>query len=391
MFKHSQLLVLSISVFLLMLGDGMVLALLPKTVISLTNSNLYVGYLASTYALAQVMSQLPIGMLSDRWGPKFFVLLGYVLSFIAGLLFYFTNDVNLIFWGRVLQGIAEAPLLSLAPALLSVRYSADKGKAIGIYNASIYLGLTAGPFLRVVLLQGWSDHQIFLLYAVLCLIGAIIICCSMRNQLERQSTVKETMNINSCLTLMKNPQTLAVLWGITLYGAGFGIFMTLIPAFLLTLKGYNQSYINIFFSLFYVAISLAQITIGWLSDRLGRLLFMVLGMLIAATGTAISIYFDHLALTVILCFSSFGLGAYYLASMAFLNEKVPANFKGAISGIYYVFWGIGMFWGPLMLTGYIQANSYQAGFQMFSVILMVQVVLLSIAKPYQTQATKDMQ
>jgi MFS family permease len=86
-FKHSQLLVLSMSAFL---GDGMVLALLPKTVISLTNSRLFAGYLASTYAMAQVMSQLPIGVLADRWGSKFFVLMGYIVSFIAGLLFYLT-------------------------------------------------------------------------------------------------------------------------------------------------------------------------------------------------------------------------------------------------------------------------------------------------------------
>lgn len=391
MFKHSQLLVLSISVFLLMLGDGMVVALLPKTVISLTNSNLYVGYLAASYAVAQVMSQLPIGMLSDRWGPKLFILLGYVLSFIAGLLFYFTTDVNLIFWGRVLQGIAEAPLLSLAPALLSVRYSADKGKAIGIYNAAIYLGLTAGPLLRIMLLPRWSDHHIFLLYPILCLIGGIIICFSMRNQFERQSTVKKTLNLGSCLSRMKNPQALVVLWGITLYGAGFGIFMTSIPVFLLILKNYDQSYINLFFSLFYVAISLAQITIGWLSDRLGRLLFMSLGMLIAATGIAVSSYFDQFELIAILFLSGFGLGAYYLASMAFFNEKVPAGCKGAVSGIYYIFWGIGMFWGPLLLTGYIEVNSYQAGFQLFSVILLIQVVLLFITQPYQTQVANDMQ
>jgi MFS family permease len=370
-----------------MLGDGMVLALLPQTVITLTNSSSCVGYLASTYAFAQVMSQLPIGILADRWGSKFFVLMGYIVSFIAGLLFYLTDNVNLIFFGRVLQGIGEAPILSLAPAVLSLRYSADKGKAIGVYNASIYLGLTVGPFLRVVLLQRWSDNLIFLLYAILCFIGAIIIGC-MKTKLESKSTVKETLRIKSLLNLMKSPQILTVLWGITLYGAGLGIYMTIIPTFLLIIKGYNQSYINIYFSLFYVAISLAQIAIGWLSDRLGRQVFMVIGMLAAAAGLAISSYFDHFVLNIMLCFSSFGLGTYYLASMAFLNEKVPTSYKSAISGIYYLFWGIGMFWGPLLLNGYIQGNNYQAGFQMVSLMMMIQAILLFITKCYQPRVMK---
>jgi MFS family permease len=387
-FKHSQLFILSISAFLLMLGDGMVLALLPQKVISLTNSSSYVGYLASTYAFAQLLSQLPIGMLADRWGLKFFVLMGYIVSFIAGLLYYLTNHINLIFWGRVLQGIGEAPILSLAPAMLSLRYSADKGKGIGVYNASIYLGLTVGPFLRVVLLQRWSDNLIFLLYAILCLIGTIIIGC-LKNKLASESIVKEKLNIKELLILVKNPQIVTVLWGITLYGAGVGIYMTIIPAFLLILKGYNQSYINIYFSLFYVAISVAQIAIGWLSDRLGYKLFMVIGMLTAAAGLAISSHFDRFALTIVLCFSGFGLGAYYIASMAFLNEKVPASYKGAISGIYYLFWGIGMFLGPLLLNGYIQGNNYQTGFQIFSLMMMVQAALLFIVKFYQPEITKD--
>jgi MFS family permease len=378
--KHYQLFLLSLAVFLLMTGDGMVLALLPKVVITLTNSSASVWHLAAAYALAQVLSQLPVGMLADRWGSKPFILLGYILSIIAGLLFYFANNVHLILFGRVLQGIGEAPLLSLAPALLSVRYFANKGKAIGIYNAAIYLGLTLGPFLRVMLLKDWSDHQVFLLYAVFCFISALIISYSMKPHRNSQHTDGEMVTIRGCLTLMKDPHIAAVLWGITLYGAGFGLFMTVIPAFLLTVKGYSQSSINIFFSVFYVAISLAQLTIGYLSDRLGRQLFMVTGMLIAAAGIAASVYFHSFALTLILCFSSFGLGAYYLASMAFLNEKVPAGFKGAISGIYYLFWGIGMFWGPMLLSGYIQDNSYQSGFQMFSAILILQVILLLMTR-----------
>jgi len=372
-----------------MLGDGMVLALLPQKVISLTDSSLFVGYLASTYALAQVISQLPIGILADRLGSKLFILMGYILSFFAGLLFYFTNSVNLIFCGRVLQGIGEAPILSLAPALLSLQYSTNKGKAIGVYNASIYLGLTVGPLLRIVLLKEWSDSQIFLFYAVLCSIGAIINGCSLKNKKKEQVAIRDTINLKSALVFMKHPQTLAVLFGITLYGAGFGIFMTIIPAYLLIVKHYNQTYINVYFSIFYIAISLAQVVTGWLSDKLGRQLFMLTGMLVAALGLGTSSYFGHFALTVILGLSSFGLGTYYLASMAFLNEKAPESCRGVISGLYYLFWGIGMFWGPLLLADYIQGNTYQSGFRIFSLALIIQVILLFITRIRYFQPTRE--
>ncbi len=82
--------------------------------------------------LALVFSQIPIGILADRVGYKHFIQIGYLLSFSAGLLYTFTNSLNLLFWGRIMQGIGEAPILSMAPALLSLQYSTNKGKAIGL-------------------------------------------------------------------------------------------------------------------------------------------------------------------------------------------------------------------------------------------------------------------
>ncbi len=380
MLRDKQLFGLCLAIFLLMLGDGMVLALLPQQVFSMTSSQLFVGYLASTYAVAQVMLQLPIGMLADRFGSKRFILLGYILSFAAGLLFYFTGSVSLIFGGRILQGIGEAPLLSLVPVWLSLQYSSNKGKAMGFYNASIYLGLTIGPLWRVRWLKEWSDNQVFLLYSILCFTGLAITHFSLKNATKIQVMVRNTSNLKEYFVFLKNQQTLVVLAGIVLYGAGFGIFMTVIPAFLLIVKHYDQSYVSIFFSLFYGAISLAQIVTGWLSDRLGRQAFMLIGMIMAAAGIGTASYFDHFVLIIILSIASFGLGTYYLASLAFLHEKASVSFRGAVSGVYYLFWVIGMFGGPLILAGYIQNNSYQAGFRIYSLMMTVQSVLLVILR-----------
>ncbi|SFG79238.1 Predicted arabinose efflux permease, MFS family [Desulfotomaculum arcticum] len=385
MVRHKQIIGLSLSAFLLMLGNGMVQALLPQKVISLTGSSSLVGYLASTYALAQVLSQLPIGIRADRIGFKLFIIMGYLLSFSAGLLFYFTDTVNLIFVGKILQGIGEAPILSLAPALLSLQYFATKGKAIGTYNASIYLGLTAGPLVGVLLFKTWSDTQIFLFYAVMCLLGAVINSCSLENKADGEASAKDTHTLKSISVFFKDPQVLVVLLGIALYGAGFGIFITIVPAFLIMFKHYDQSYIGIFFSLFYIAISLSQLITGWLSDRLGRQLFMVVGLTVAAAGLRLSSTFEHLGLAVILGVSSLGLGIFYIASMAFLNENVPISLRGTISGMYYLFWGIGMFWGPIILGIYVDGKGFFSAFHLLASLSALEVMLLLLARRFKAK------
>jgi MFS family permease len=84
--------------------------------------------------------------------------------------------------------------------------------------------------------------------------------------------------------LAKDRQTAIVLVGIALYGAGYGAFLTNVPAFLIAVKGFNPSLVGIFFSLFYVAISASQVLTGQLSDKYGRKLFMIIGLYTSGIG-----------------------------------------------------------------------------------------------------------
>jgi hypothetical protein len=68
-------------------------------------------------------------------------------------------------------------------------------------------------------------------------------------------------------TLLAHPGTLAVFSGIILYGAGYGISLTVLPGFLIQEKGFTQAQVGGFFTLFYVGISLSQIITGPVSGR----------------------------------------------------------------------------------------------------------------------------
>ena len=51
-----------------------------------------------------------------------------------------------------------------------------------------------------------------------------------------------------------------------------------------------------------------------------------------------------------LTLASAGLGVFYLASMIFLNETVDERLKGTISGAYYLFFGVGLCFGPPLFS-----------------------------------------
>jgi MFS family permease len=157
--------------------------------------------------------------------------------------------------------------------------------------------------------------------------------------------------LKDLVKILKWRGPLLTLVGILLYGAGYGIFISVLPATLIQGKGFDQSSIGWFFTLFYIAISVSQLVVGPLSDKHGRKMYMISGLLMVAFGFA---SFDAMpgAWTYVpLGLASLGLGFFCVSSLAYLNECVPSSLRGSISGCYYLFWGGGYFLGPLFIGG----------------------------------------
>lgn len=68
-----------------------------------------------------------------------------------------------------------------------------------------------------------------------------------------------------------------------------------------------------------------------------------------------------------LILAAFGLGAFYLASMARLNDAAPPELKGSISGAYYLAWGPGM---SMVQTVWDEIPAYYPGIDIDEFIIM---------------------
>lgn len=377
--RYKSLIALNVSAFILMLGVGMIVALLPQRIMALSNSVSTVGYLASAFAVTYVLTQVPIGNLADKVGFKILLTLGYLLCGFTGLLYYWAGTPALILLGRSLQGIAEVPIWALAPALLSLQYTNTKGKAIGIYNASFHLGLSAGPLLGLLLIQlAGQDNPAFLFFAVLSFVGGLIVFLFVENPRSGEVVNVEQFALNDILRFVTNRLTLVVLLGIALYGAGYGLAVTIIPAFLISAKGFDRAAISLSFSLFYISISLSQLIAGPFSDKRGRQGLMVCGLVLAAAGLALFSPVQQPWINASLTLASLGLGMFCVSSMAYLNEGVSDSLKGTISGAYYLFWGLGYFLGPLAAGALGNSIGLSISFYLLSGLVGIETILLVV-------------
>lgn len=368
------LFVVSLAASLLMIGVGMIVALLPQRVLDFSGSLQSVGHVASVFALSYLLVQLPIGNLADRLGAKPFLVLGYLLCAISGIAFFYAGSSEAIFLGRFIQGAGEAPIWALGPALLSLAYPHAKGKVIGIYNASIHTGLTVGPLLGILLFPRGDENLPFLLFAALCLSGGVTVLLFLpRAPLAASPAVSRTPRLRELAGLIAVRGPLVALTGVLLYGAGYGIFVSVLPAQLALSGGFDNVAIGVFFALFYVAISLAQLIVGPLSDRHGRHPYMIAGFAMAAVGFASFAPLPYPWTYAPLTLASFGLGVFCVSSMAYLNECVPEGLKATVSGSYYLSWGLGYFLGPIVVGQLGEMASPQAGYYLLAFLIALHV------------------
>lgn len=121
-------------------------------------------WISSIYLLASAAFLVPFGRIGDIFGRKRVLTGGISLFTISSLLMILSFSSATLLLSRLIQGIGAAMIFGTAVAILtSVTHPSERGKALGIYTTSVYLGLSAGPFFGGFLTTAFGWRSIFLI------------------------------------------------------------------------------------------------------------------------------------------------------------------------------------------------------------------------------------
>ena len=381
--SKKMIIALNCAIYIFMFGVGLITPLLPGKILNLSGSTFQVGWLASAFACSFILFQVPIGLLADKFGYKIFIALGYFVCGTAGFIYLMADSSILILGGRLIQGVGEAPLWALAPALLSILKPTNKARVIGYYNASLHIGLTSGSIFGFAVHGYLPEYQAFVIFISLCTVAGILTLMCGNNKTTPSVTTESRFGIDNqeLFQLVREPKNICLLSGIAVYGVGYGVYLTIIPSFLLEGNQFNHTSVGCFFIGFYLGISIAQLIGGYIADKRGRVLPMVTGIFLFALG---QIFFHRFTIGISIGFlslASFGLGLFFIGSIAILNDQVGNKSKGLVSGLFYLFWGCGYFAGPLIL-GYVgEQGLYVQGFTSLGILAgIIGILLLVLSK-----------
>jgi EmrB/QacA subfamily drug resistance transporter len=121
------------------------------------------SWVPTSYLLAAAIFLVPFGRLSDIYGRKRIFTWGIVTFTLASLLSGVSISALMLIVFRILQGLGSAMIFATGIAILtSVFPPQERGRALGINVAAVYIGLTLGPLLGGFLTQHLTWRSVFL-------------------------------------------------------------------------------------------------------------------------------------------------------------------------------------------------------------------------------------
>jgi DHA1 family tetracycline resistance protein-like MFS transporter len=161
--RRGSLLVIFLTVFVDLLGFGMVIPLLPiyAEQFTLDESGLQLGLLMASFSAMQFLFAPLWGRLSDRIGRRPVLMIGLAGSVLFYALFGIAtvlHSIGLLFVARIGAGIAGATISTAQAYIADTTSLQNRAKGMALIGAAFGLGFTFGPLFAYVALPSGKGN-----------------------------------------------------------------------------------------------------------------------------------------------------------------------------------------------------------------------------------------
>lgn len=160
--KLNRIFLILLSLFVVMLGYGILLPILPyyterlalKDDLDPDLINYHIGMLTSIYPLFQLIFVIVWGRLSDKYGRKSIILVGLIGFITMNLLTGLATSLTMLYVARILGGVFTSSVIPVSNAYLSdITSEKRRTKIMAWSGVAISSGLIFGPVLGGLLSQ----------------------------------------------------------------------------------------------------------------------------------------------------------------------------------------------------------------------------------------------
>lgn len=392
--KRRTLLVAFVTMFLDLLGFGLIIPIQPFYAQSFDASPTMVTMLGAAYSLMQFIFIPFWGRLSDRVGRRPVIMSSVLISGLGYIAFATADSLLMLFLARLMSGFGNANIATVQAMIADTTTGAERTKGMGLVGAAFGLGFVFGPAVGGVLVQwgletpAWAAAGLTILNLLLA-----IFVLPETNKFRRvkgdaprpKVSRKETFKLAMSLPNVALIAGLMAIWstGFAVMEQSISLFIeavwvtgslvtqealaSLDPATIERLAsdelkkaaGMSASVLVVVGA---TSAVLQGLLIGPLSRRFGERPLIRVGMPVAGLGMLMIIAAGRLDMFVLMFPASMllaaGTGLCNPVLMSLLSQSSPANVQGSILGVGQSAGSLGRVIGPA-ISGFLFSQSIE--------------------------------
>jgi DHA1 family tetracycline resistance protein-like MFS transporter len=383
------LLVAFVTIFLDLLGFGIIIPIQPFFAESFGATATLVTLLSATYSLMQFLFSPFWGRLSDRMGRRPIILFSVAISAVGHFVFACATGLATLYFARALAGFGNANLGTAQAIIADSTSGADRAKGMGLIGAAFGLGFIFGPAIGAFLGQHHPTTPLFAA-AGLAVLNFCLAYRYLPETLDRknQALADRGSTLAQLRALGRHLNVTAVLW-ITLVGTiAFAQMEQAIALFIEHIWVTDTSLgsddrirvASKLTGLFLVAVGITAAIIqggliGRLNRRFGEVSLIRTGLVIMTIALAAIPWVGQTGIYLLLIvalapFMAMGTGIMMPSKSSLLSRSVPASEQGAVMGINQSASALGRVIGPIF-AGILFDLHHEYPFYVGAVLLFV--------------------
>jgi multidrug resistance protein len=348
---RSPLFVLYLTVFIDLMGFGIVIPILPLYAQDFHATPLAIGWLTGIYSGMQIIFTPILGRLSDRFGRRPVLLISIAGTAVGFALMGVAQSLTLLFVARILAGITGGNISIPQAYIADVTAPEKRSHAMGMIGAAFGLGFTFGPLIGGLMSQ-ISYGAPFFFAAALAVANAILIYLILPESLPREHRAKPHEEASTAEVFRHGRGVMFVLVVATYFFliAGFAIMTTLFALFTARRFGYDahaNGYLFGFVGL--VSVIVQGGLIGRLVKRFGEVALTRAGMILTTVSLALLPFSNNLTtLLLVSAGLSVGSGIASPPLSGLASQMIERTWQGRALGVMQSAGSTGRLIGPLL-------------------------------------------
>lgn len=301
-----------------------------------------VGLVTSIQFFVYTGLQIPMGVLADRYGPNFLLIIGAALTGIGTIIYSLGTQEFVLFFARILTGIGDAAIWVNMVLILSQWFNQKEfTRLIGIAGMTGSLGflLATVPFSALIVLLGWRGA--FLSAGVLlCLLSIFLYFVLVKKSKQSLFVAKKTHREKTSVLLrriLSNRQAWALFFcHFGIVGGYIGFIGSWAVPYIMDVYGMTRLVASQLIMISLLGALIGAPLIGWISSYLETIKrpYIVFHIMVLLCWSTFLLFIEHQPfyfLVILFFIIGFGFGSNSL-TFAVVRQTFPITETGIVTG-----------------------------------------------------------